>query len=215
MRLTFIFCFFQAEDGIRDWSVTGVQTCALPISGQLHLLSPDSELRTPDYSLIFVVMNPAIDHKPYSGEAVTAVFNPDKQHTLKSAVSISGTGLHTGVMAELTFRPAGPGFGLQFQRVDLPDQPIIKADCDLVTDVSRGTTLEANGAKVNTREHVLAALVGMGVDNCLIQVNGPEVPIMDGSSEPFVDLIEDAGVLEQDADKIWYTIDENISHYDE
>ena len=160
-------------------------------------------------------MNPAIEKKPYTGEGVTAAFNPDKQHTLKSAVSISGTGLHTGVMAEMTFKPANPGFGLQFQRIDLPDQPIIKADCDLVTDVSRGTTLEANGAKVNTVEHVLAALVGMGVDNCLIEINGPEMPIMDGSSEPFVEIIEEAGVLEQDAAKVWYSIDENIYHYDE
>lgn len=160
-------------------------------------------------------MNPAIEKKPYTGEAAAAAFNPDKQHTLNSAVSISGTGLHTGVMAELTFKPANPGFGLQIQRIDLPDQPIIKADCDLVTDTSRGTTLEANGAKINTVEHVLAALVGMGVDNCLIQVNGPEMPIMDGSSEPFVELIEEAGVVEQDADKIWYSIDENIYHYDE
>lgn len=160
-------------------------------------------------------MNPIIETKPYTREGVSTNFNPDKQHTLKSSVSISGTGLHTGVMAELTFKPADIGFGLQIQRVDLPDQPIIKADCDLVTDTSRGTTLESNGAKVNTVEHVLAALVGMGIDNCLIQVNGPEMPIMDGSSEPFVELIEEAGVLEQDAVKTWYTIDENIYHYDE
>ena len=120
-----------------------------------------------------------------------STFNPDKQHTLKSAVSISGTGLHTGVMAHLTMKPANPGFGYQFQRVDLSGQPIVKADCDLVTDVSRGTTLEANGAKVSTVEHVLAALVGMGVDNCLLEINGPEMPIMDGSSKPFVDFIEE------------------------
>jgi UDP-3-O-[3-hydroxymyristoyl] N-acetylglucosamine deacetylase/3-hydroxyacyl-[acyl-carrier-protein] dehydratase len=99
--------------------------------------------------------------------------------------------------------------------VDLPGQPLIKADCDLVTDVSRGTTLEANGARVNTVEHVLAALVGMGIDNCLIEINGPEMPIMDGSSEPFVELIVEAGVTEQDADKIWYTIDENITYTDD
>jgi len=142
-------------------------------------------------------------------------FNPDKQHTLKSAISISGTGLHTGIMADLTMKPASPGFGLQFQRIDLPNQPIIKADCDLVTDVSRGTTLEANGAKVSTVEHVLAALVGMGVDNCLLEINGPEMPIMDGSSQPFVELIEETGVLEQDAAKVWYSIDENIYYYDE
>jgi len=146
---------------------------------------------------------------------MTANFNPDKQHTLGASVSISGTGLHTGVLADLTLKPASPGFGFQFQRIDLPNQPIIKADCDLVTDVSRGTTLETNGAKVSTVEHVLAALVGMGVDNCLIEINGPEMPIMDGSSEPFVEIIEKAGVVEQDAAKAWYSIDENIFHYDE
>jgi UDP-3-O-[3-hydroxymyristoyl] N-acetylglucosamine deacetylase/3-hydroxyacyl-[acyl-carrier-protein] dehydratase len=160
-------------------------------------------------------MNPIIEKKPYTSGATASPFNPDKQHTLKSAVSISGTGLHTGVMAELTFKPANPGFGLQIQRIDLTDKPIIKADCDLVTDTGRGTTLEANGAKINTVEHVLAALVGMGIDNCLIEVNGPEMPIMDGSSEPFVELIEEAGVAEQDAEKTWYSIDENIYHYDE
>jgi UDP-3-O-[3-hydroxymyristoyl] N-acetylglucosamine deacetylase/3-hydroxyacyl-[acyl-carrier-protein] dehydratase len=142
-------------------------------------------------------------------------FNPDKQHTIGMPVTISGTGLHTGVLADLTLNPANPGFGLQFKRIDLPNQPIIKADCDLVTDTSRGTTLESNGAKVNTVEHVLAALVGMGIDNCLIGVNGPEIPIMDGSSAPFVELIEKAGVIEQDATKVWYSIDENIFHYDE
>ena len=133
-------------------------------------------------------------------------FNPDKQHTLNAAVTISGTGLHTGVMADLTLKPASSGFGFQFKRIDLPEQPIIKADCDLVTDTSRGTTLEANGASVSTVEHVLAALVGMGVDNCLIEINGPEMPIMDGSSQPFVDLIETVGIAEQDAAKLWYSI---------
>ena len=142
-------------------------------------------------------------------------FNPDKQHTLGSAVTISGTGLHTGILADLTLHPANPGFGFQFKRTDLPNQPVIKADCDLVTDTSRGTTLESEGVKVSTVEHVLAALVGMGVDNCLMEINGPEIPIMDGSSGPFVDCIEKAGVLEQDATKVWYSIDENIFHYDE
>jgi UDP-3-O-[3-hydroxymyristoyl] N-acetylglucosamine deacetylase / 3-hydroxyacyl-[acyl-carrier-protein] dehydratase len=142
-------------------------------------------------------------------------FNPDKQHTLGMPVSISGTGLHTGINVDMTLKPANPGFGYQFQRIDLPGMPVIKADCDLVTDTSRGTTLEDNGAKVYTVEHVLAALVGMGVDNCLIEVNGPEMPIIDGSSEPFVEIIEDAGVIEQDASKAWYSIDTNITHYDE
>jgi len=146
---------------------------------------------------------------------MSANFNPDKQHTLAKSASISGTGLHTGIMVDMILNPANPGHGIQFRRTDLPDQPIIKADCDLVTDTSRGTTLELDGARVSTVEHILAALVGMGVDNCQIDINGPEIPIMDGSSQPFVEIIEQAGVEEQDAAKIWYTIDTNISFYDE
>ena len=142
-------------------------------------------------------------------------FNPDKQHTLCESVSTSGTGLHTGVLVDMTLNPANPGYGIQFQRVDLPNKPIIKADCDLVTDTSRGTTLQVGEAKISTVEHILAALVGMGVDNVLIEVNGPEIPIMDGSSTPFIEIIEKIGVLEQDAAKAWYSIDENIFHYDD
>jgi len=142
-------------------------------------------------------------------------FNPDKQHTLSESVSISGTGLHTGILVDMTLQPANPGFGIQFQRIDLPNQPLIKADCDLVTDTSRGTTLQVGDAKVSTVEHILAALVGLGVDNLLIELNGPEIPIMDGSSTPFIEAIEKVGVLEQDAAKAWYSIDENIFHYDE
>ena len=142
-------------------------------------------------------------------------FNPDKQHTLCKSISISGTGLHTGILVDMTLHPANPGFGIQFQRVDLPNQPVIKADCDLVTDTSRGTTLQVGDAKVSTVEHILAALVGLGIDNLLIELNGPEIPIMDGSSAPFIEAIEKVGVLEQDAAKAWYSIDENIFHYDE
>ncbi|MBX3257973.1 MAG: bifunctional UDP-3-O-[3-hydroxymyristoyl] N-acetylglucosamine deacetylase/3-hydroxyacyl-ACP dehydratase [Chitinophagaceae bacterium] len=142
-------------------------------------------------------------------------FNPDKQHTLKSAISISGTGLHTGIKVDMTLNPANAGFGIQFQRVDLAGQPVIKADCDLVTDTSRGTTLEDKGVKVSTIEHILAALAGMGIDNCLVEINGPEIPIIDGSSAPFVEIMEEAGVVEQEAAKIWYTIDSNITYYDE
>ncbi len=142
-------------------------------------------------------------------------FNPDKQHTLSAAVSISGTGLHTGINVDMTLRPANPGFGFQFQRIDLAGMPIIKADCDLVTDTSRGTTLESGEAKISTVEHILAALVGMGIDNCLIEINGPEIPIIDGSSEPFVEIINEAGITEQGAAKAWYSIDTNISYYDE
>lgn len=142
-------------------------------------------------------------------------FNPDKQHTIKQSISISGTGLHTGILVDMILHPANPGFGIQFKRIDLPGQPVIKADCDLVTDTSRGTTLEDKGAKVSTVEHILAALVGMGIDNCLIDINGPEIPIMDGSSQPFVEIIEEAGIEEQEAAKHWYTIDTNISFSNE
>jgi UDP-3-O-[3-hydroxymyristoyl] N-acetylglucosamine deacetylase/3-hydroxyacyl-[acyl-carrier-protein] dehydratase len=151
--------------------------------------------------------------KPYTTD-MDSDFNPDKQHTLGSEVSISGTGLHTGVLVDMVLKPRDPNFGIQFQRIDVAGEPVIKADCDLVTDTSRGTTLESNGAKVNTVEHLLAALIGMGIDNVLITLNGPEIPIIDGSSEPFVQIIEKAGVEEQNADKIWYTIDENISYKD-
>ena len=142
-------------------------------------------------------------------------FNPDKQHTLGKSVSISGTGLHTGINVDMTLRPANPGFGFQFQRTDISGSSPIKADCDLVTDTSRGTTLEQGDVKVCTVEHILAALTGLGVDNCLIEVNGPEIPIIDGSSSPFVKIIEKAQVIEQDAAKAWYSIDTNISFYDE
>ncbi len=142
-------------------------------------------------------------------------FNPDKQHTLASSASISGTGLHTGVSVDMKLKAANPGFGFQFQRIDLPGKPIIKADCDLVTETARGTTLEQGETKVSTVEHILAALVGMGIDNCLIEVNAPEIPIIDGSSQPFIEIIEEAGILEQDAAKAWYSLDTNISYYDE
>ena len=142
-------------------------------------------------------------------------FNQDRQHTLAAQVSISGTGLHTGINVDMTLKPANAGFGFQFQRTDLVGTPAIKADCDLVTDTSRGTTLEQGPVKVSTVEHVLAALVGKGVDNCLIEITGPEIPIIDGSSKPFVDIIETVGVVEQEAAKTWYTIDTNITFYDE
>ncbi|MBS1731496.1 MAG: bifunctional UDP-3-O-[3-hydroxymyristoyl] N-acetylglucosamine deacetylase/3-hydroxyacyl-ACP dehydratase [Bacteroidetes bacterium] len=142
-------------------------------------------------------------------------FNPDKQHTIAQDAIIHGTGLHTGVFCEMTLKPAKPGFGIQFQRMDLPGKPVIKADCDLVSDTSRGTTLQLGEAKVVTVEHILAALVGMGVDNVLVELTGPEIPIMDGSSGQFTEMIEIAGVSEQDASKSWYSLDENIFLYDE
>jgi UDP-3-O-[3-hydroxymyristoyl] N-acetylglucosamine deacetylase/3-hydroxyacyl-[acyl-carrier-protein] dehydratase len=116
-----------------------------------------------------------------------------KQRTIKAPVAVSGTGLHTGERVTMTFNPAPENHGFKFRRVDLEGSPIIDADVDNVTDTSRGTTLTQNGASVSTVEHVLAALVGLEFDNVLIDLDGPETPIMDGSSMPFVDALLEAG----------------------
>ncbi len=137
-----------------------------------------------------------------------------KQQTIKHPVSVSGVGLHTGKQVNLTFVPAPENHGYKFQRVDLPDNPIIDADVDNVVDTSRGTTLEQNGARVHTTEHVLAALVGMEIDNCLIQLDGPEMPIMDGSSMPFVKVLQQAEIVEQDAERIYFELTENLTFED-
>ena len=142
-------------------------------------------------------------------------FNENRQHTLAASAKISGTGLHTGVLADMTLNPASVNSGIQFKRTDLPSSLPIKADCDLVTETGRGTTLEKGEVKICTVEHLLAALVGMGIDNCLIEINGPEIPIIDGSSKPFTEIIEKAGVQEQDAEKIWYTLTETVTFFDE
>ncbi len=138
-----------------------------------------------------------------------------KQSTLKNSVTISGVGLHTGESVNLTFHPAEENYGYKFRRIDLEGQPIIEADCDLVTDTSRGTTLEKNGARISTVEHVLAALVGMQIDNVLMDVDANEMPIMDGSSRPFVDLLSQAGIVEQEADREYFEIPYNIHYSDE
>ena len=138
----------------------------------------------------------------------------DKQRTIKHAVSISGVGLHTGEKVTLTFNPAPENHWYKFQRVDLDNKPTIDADADLVVDTSRGTTLEQNGARVHTTEHVLAALVGLKIDNCLIQVSGPEMPIMDGSSIKFMELLEQAGIVEQTAERDYFVLTQNLSYED-
>ncbi|PWK64672.1 UDP-3-O-[3-hydroxymyristoyl] N-acetylglucosamine deacetylase [Mucilaginibacter oryzae] len=137
-----------------------------------------------------------------------------KQRTIKAPVSVSGTGLHTGQRVTMTFNPAPENHGYKFRRVDIAGSPIIDADVDNVSDTSRGTSISQNGATVNTVEHVLAALVGLEVDNVLIDMDGPETPIMDGSSIQFVDVILETGLVEQDADREYYHIPYNI-HYSE
>jgi len=138
----------------------------------------------------------------------------DMQKTLKEEIHLSGIGLHTGEKVNIHILPAPENHGYKFQRMDLEDQPIIKADCDLVVATDRGTTLEANGARVYTTEHVLAALAGMEVDNAMIQIDGPEIPIMDGSSLPFVKAIEEVGIIEQDAKRNYFVLEENLKWED-
>ena len=133
-----------------------------------------------------------------------------KQQTIKKSVTISGVGLHTGVQTNLTFLPAKPNHGIKFQRIDLPGAPIIDADCDRVVDVSRGTTLEQSGARVSTIEHTLAALVGLEIDNVMVQIDGPEAPIMDGSSIEFVQVLKEAGTEEQNALKDFFEVQDSI-----
>ena len=138
----------------------------------------------------------------------------EKQKTLKGAATVSGAGLHTGQEVTLTFRPAPINHGFKFRRIDLPDQPIIDADADLVTDTSRGTTLEHKGVRVSTVEHALAALVGMDLDNVLIDLDCQETPILDGSSKFYVDAIKEAGIEEQDAERKYFNITEILRYSD-
>lgn len=138
----------------------------------------------------------------------------NKQHTIIKEVSLSGVGLHTGVETTLTFCPAPSNHGIKFQRIDIENQPIARADVDNVVDTSRGTTIEENGARINTVEHVLAALVGLEIDNILIKINGPEPPIMDGSSLEFVKILKKAGLKEQEAHRKFFEITEEVRYKD-
>ena len=134
----------------------------------------------------------------------------EKQRTLKEAIVFNGVGLHTGEAVTMEICPANDNHGYKFQRVDLENQPIIKADVDFVVATDRGTTLEQHGARVYTTEHVLAALYACQVDNALIKINGPEIPIMDGSSILFVNEIERVGYEDQSADREYFELNENI-----
>ena len=138
-----------------------------------------------------------------------------KQQTLKGSFSLNGKGLHTGVKLTVTFNPAPEHHGYKIQRIDLDDQPIIDAVAENVVDTTRGTVLEKNGVKVSTVEHALAALYAAGIDNCLIQVNGPEFPILDGSAKAYVECIKRVGIEEQAAPKDFYIIKSKIEFRDE
>lgn len=134
----------------------------------------------------------------------------EQQHTLKQPVALMGVGLHTGEKVTIELCPAPANHGYKFQRIDLDDAPIINADVDLVVSTERGTTLESKGVRVYTTEHVLAALVGCGVDNALIKITGQEIPILDGSALPYVKAIDSVGTEAQDAERVYFELDENI-----
>ncbi|MBO5610966.1 MAG: bifunctional UDP-3-O-[3-hydroxymyristoyl] N-acetylglucosamine deacetylase/3-hydroxyacyl-ACP dehydratase [Prevotella sp.] len=138
-----------------------------------------------------------------------------KQKTLKGSFSLCGKGLHTGLSLTVTFNPAPENTGYKIQRIDLEEQPIIDAIAEKVVDTQRGTVLANGDVRVSTVEHGLAALYAMGIDNCLIQVNGPEFPILDGSAIMYVDKIKQVGIEEQNAPKDWYIIRKKIEVKDE
>lgn len=138
-----------------------------------------------------------------------------KQQTIKNEVSLKGVGLHTGKEVTLTFKPAPVDTGYVFKRVDLEDQPTIEADVNYVVNTQRGTNLEKNGVSIQTSEHVLAACVGLEVDNIIIELDSSEPPIMDGSSKFFVEALEEAGIEVQEADRDEFEITDVISYRDE
>lgn len=139
----------------------------------------------------------------------------EQQHTIAKPVSISGIGLHTGYRTTLTFYPAPPNSGIVFRRIDLPNKPEVKADIDNVIDISRGTTIEKGAARVHTTEHVLAAIVGLMIDNVIIELDASEPPVIDGSVLPFVQVLKEAGFAEQDSPRDYLVIEKPIAYSDE
>ncbi|MBR2863519.1 MAG: UDP-3-O-[Bacteroidaceae bacterium] len=138
-----------------------------------------------------------------------------KQKTLKGSFSLFGKGLHTGLSLTVTFNPAPENHGYKIQRIDLEGEPIIEAIAENVIDTSRGTVVAKGDARCSTIEHGMAALYAMGIDNCLITVNGPEFPILDGSSKFYVESINRVGIEEQNAPKDFYVIKKKIEFHDE
>ncbi len=139
----------------------------------------------------------------------------NKQKTLNGSFSLFGKGLHTGLSLTVTFNPAPENYGYKIQRIDLPGEPIIDAVAENVTETTRGTVLTKGEARVSTVEHAMAALFAMGIDNCLMQVNGPEFPILDGSAKFYIENIERIGVKEQNAEKDVFVIKSKIEIKDE
>ena len=138
-----------------------------------------------------------------------------KQTTLKGSFSLFGKGLHTGLSLTITFNPAPENTGYKIQRIDLPGEPVIDAIAEKVVDTQRGTVIADGDMRVSTIEHGMAALYALGIDNCLIQVNGPEFPILDGSAAMYVEKIKEIGIVEQNATKDYYIIRHKIEVKDE
>jgi UDP-3-O-[3-hydroxymyristoyl] N-acetylglucosamine deacetylase/3-hydroxyacyl-[acyl-carrier-protein] dehydratase len=138
-----------------------------------------------------------------------------KQNTIGKEISLSGVGLHTGKEVKMTFKPAPINSGFSFVRIDLEGSPVIEADANYVVNTQRGTNLEKLGVKIQTPEHVLAALTGCDLDNVIIELDSSELPIMDGSSKYFVEALEKAGIVEQEAYRNYYIVKEIISFSDE
>jgi UDP-3-O-[3-hydroxymyristoyl] N-acetylglucosamine deacetylase / 3-hydroxyacyl-[acyl-carrier-protein] dehydratase len=137
-----------------------------------------------------------------------------KQKTIRKAVTLSGKGLHTGLQVDVTFRPAPENHGYVFKRIDLENQPLIRAVAENVVDTARGTTIAENGVKIGTIEHLMASLYGQEIDNVLLEINGPEAPIIDGSAKFVVRALKEAGIVDQEQDKNYYKINEKISYSD-
>ncbi|MGD0582341.1 MAG: bifunctional UDP-3-O-[3-hydroxymyristoyl] N-acetylglucosamine deacetylase/3-hydroxyacyl-ACP dehydratase [Bacteroidales bacterium] len=139
----------------------------------------------------------------------------EKQRTLAKEISLTGKGLHTGLTVTITLKPAPANHGYKFCRTDMPGKPVIDGHAEHVTETSRGTTLVQNGASVATIEHVLAAFHGMSVDNAMIELNGPEAPILGGSSEKYVQAIREAGIVDLKEDRNYFIVKQKISFSDE
>ncbi len=138
-----------------------------------------------------------------------------QQRTIKQPVSMSGVGLHTGSICTMTFKPAPENFGIRFKRIDLGGSPEVPALVDHVVDIARGTTIAIGEARVHTVEHVMAALVGLQIDNCLVELDANEPPIGDGSAKPYVDILLQAGFEKQDAPKDYLIIDQPVEYHNE
>ena len=138
-----------------------------------------------------------------------------KQCTLEKDCIFHGVGLHTGKVATMTVKPAPVNHGIRFQRIDLKDSPILPAEVSRVISTNRGTTIKSGDAQISTVEHIMSALAGLGIDNVLIEIDGPEVPIMDGSSKPFTDVFMAAGLAKQELDKDYLELTETVAFKDE